>query len=86
MVFAHLVGDAALNEDPRARHAVLPGKGRNAGGQERESGCERRIIEHDHRSPAAELQVHPFQRLGTSGRDQPADLNAAGEADHVDVG
>jgi hypothetical protein len=49
-------------------------------------GGERRIVEHNHRSLAAELQIHPFQRLGTSGGDQPADLNTAGEADHVDIG
>jgi hypothetical protein len=54
-------------------HAVLAGKGRNAGGQKR-GGGEPRVVEHDHRSLAAELAVHPFQRLGTRGRDQPADL------------
>ena len=37
------------------------------------------------RSLAAELQVHPFQRLGTSGRDQPADQRVDPEVPIEDV-
>ena len=85
-MLALLISDAALNEDARACHAVLASKGRNTDGQYWECGGERRVVEHDHRSLAAELQVHPLQRRGTSCGDLPADLNTAGEADRVDIG
>ena len=64
---------------------ILAGKGGHAGGQQRQGRAERRVGEHDHRSFAAELEVQPFQCLGTSSRDLPADRNAAGKADHVHI-
>jgi hypothetical protein len=83
---ANLVRDATLNEDPRARHAELPGERRDACRQQRDGAVEVGVVEDDRRRLAAELEVHPLQGRGAVGGDDPPDRGAPGVADDLDLG
>jgi len=83
---ANLVRDAALDEDPRAGHAELPGERRDAGRQQRDGAVEVGVVEDDHRRLAAELEVHSLQGRGAVGGDDPPDGGAPGVADDLHVG
>jgi hypothetical protein len=70
---ADLAGHPALDQDPRAGHAELPGEGRDGRGDQRNGGVEVGVVEHDHRRLAAELEVHPLEGRGAARGDQPPD-------------
>jgi hypothetical protein len=69
-VLAHLIGDAALNEDPRARHAVLAGKGRDGDGQQRPkpSPAGRRMSSTDTTTPRTTINTVSSSGSETSQR------------------
>jgi hypothetical protein len=83
---ADLVGHPALDQDPRARHAELPGEGRDPRREQRNGAAEVGVVEHDHRRLAAELEVHPLEGGGAARGDQAPDYGAAGVADDLHVG
>ncbi len=44
------------------------------------------VIEHDHRRFSAQLEIQTFERGRAVGCDNAADRDAAGVADHLNVG
>ena len=73
-------------EHARRRRAVLAGVEVAGDLDALDDGLEVRVVEHDHRRLAAQLEVHPLQRVGRGARDLLAGRDVAGERDHRDVG
>ena len=76
----------ALDQDPRARAAVLAGVAEHRRRRRGRGGLEVGVGEDDVRRLAAELERHPLDRLRGAGGDPAADLGRAGERDLGDVG
>ena len=77
---------AALDEDPRARAAVLAGVAEDRHRRRRGGRLDVGVGEDDVGRLAAQLQRHPLDRLRGAGGDPAADLGRAGEGDLGDVG
>ena len=75
-----------LDQDPRARAAVLAGVAEDRHRRRRRGGPEVGVGEDDVRRLAAELERHPLDRRRGPGRDPAPDLGRAGEGDLGDVG
>ena len=81
-----VVVDAGSGDDPRRRRAVLARV--PVAGEAQCLGREVhvRVVEHDDRRLAAELQVEPLDGLGGDPGDPLAGHGVAGDRDHPDLG
>ena len=75
-----------LDEDARARAAVLAGVVEHRVRRGRRGALEVGVREHDVRRLAAELERHALDRSGRAAHDRLPHLGRAGEADLRDVG
>ena len=78
--------DRAVEQQPRARGARLPGIQEYPDGHGVHRLLEVGVREHDHRRLAATLDGDPLEVAGAELHEPAADLARAGEADLVDVG
>ena len=76
----------ALDEDARARAAVLAGVAEHRARRGRRGGLDVGVGEHDVGGLAAQLERHALDRLRGARGDRPPDLGRAGERDLGDVG
>ena len=76
----------ALDEDARARAAVLPGVAEHCRRRGGGGGLDVGVGEHDVGGLAAELERHALDRLRGARGDRAPDLGRAGERDLGDVG
>ena len=81
-----VVEDGALDQDPRARTAVLPGIAEDRDRGRRGGGLEVGVGEDHVRRLAAQLQGDALDRARRRAADRPPDLGGAGEGDLGDVG
>ena len=70
----------------RRRRAVLAGVEVAGDLDALDDGLEVGVVEHDHGRLAAQLEVHPLQRVGRGARDLLAGCDVSGQRDHRDVG
>ena len=80
------VVDRALHQQARARRAHLAAAGEDADQGAVDGGLEVGVLEDDVGALAAELEADLFHVPGAGPHDGLADLDAAGEGHHVDVG
>ncbi len=80
------VGHVAMDDDPRARHAGLAGRGEHTADDPIGRGVEVGVVENDLRRFAAQLERDAGEVLGGGVRDQLADRGRAGEGDLVHAG
>ena len=80
------VVDGALDEQARAGRADLAGAGEDADQGAVDGGLEVGVGEHDVGALAAQLEADLLHVLGSLAHDVLADLDGAGEGDHVDAG
>ena len=79
----HFVVHAALHEGARAGHAGLAAAFKNTTGQSGDGGVHGRIVEHDVRRLAAQLQRHGHELAGRGFGNPATALGAAGERHHA---
>ncbi len=80
------VVDRALDQDPGAGAAVLPGIPEDSARSRRRRPLQVAVLEDDVRRLAAQLQGDPLDPVRSTAHDLPADLGRPGEADLGDVG
>ena len=81
-----LVDDVLVDDEPARGDARLALVVEDAEGRASDGGRQHRILEHDVRALAAELEVHLLERRSRAGGNGPADIRAAGERHLGDAG